>query len=468
MNESDRLKRFFAKHPHHHKTFFSRPDVSRRQFFEVLGTGMAGSYLLPGVARGEATAAGVTTQNKAQNVIFILLAGAISHSDTFDLKMVNGVTPTNFRPDTINGINWPTGLLPKMRDRLPDIAIVRSMQAHALVHSLAQHWTQIGRNPAAALGNIAPNIGSVVAIEKYQKDQLFPPFLALSSNACVGNGYLSAQYAPFKITAAATGLANTANPFDASGAQNGRFDQMYTGMQSLDAAVRASSPYGKSLDDYSQFYDAARRMMYDDRVKTAFSYTQADSTRYGTTAFGNSCLVAKQVLAANQGTRFVLITHGGWDMHQDIYGTANPNGNNLYTLGKALDDGYSALLADLKSSGLLDQTLVVMVGEFGRTVGQLSAQGGRDHWLQQSAVFAGAGIKGGRTIGSTTADGSTTANPGWSRNRPVNPEDVEATVYSALGIDWTTVRKDDPFGRGFEYVPYADQDLYGPINELWS
>jgi uncharacterized protein (DUF1501 family) len=178
--------------------------------------------------------------------------------------------------------------------------------------------------------------------------------------------------------------------------------------------------------------------------------------------------VAKQILAANQGTRFVLITNLNWDMHQDIYGQQNPKGNNLYTMGTPLDNGYSALLTDLQTSGLLSQTLVVMVGEFGRTVGPLSAAGGRDHWLQQSCVFAGAGVKGGVAIGSTTADGSATADPGWGRARTINPEDIEATVYSAMGIDWTTVRHDDPFGRGFEYVPFSDQNLYGPINELWG
>ena len=158
-------------------------------------------------------------------------------------------------------------------------------------------------------------------------------------------------------------------------------------------------------------------MMYNPTVQKAFQFTSADSQRYGSSGFGNACLVAKQVLAANQGTRFVLISFGSWDMHQDIYGQANPKGNNLYTMGKPLDDGYSALLSDLKASGQLDSTLVVMVGEFGRTVGPLSAAGGRDHWLQQSAVFAGAGIKGGKTIGATTADGAATADPGWSRNR---------------------------------------------------
>lgn len=152
MSEQDRLQRFFKRHPHHHQTFFSRPYITRRQFFQLAGAGVTGAYLLPHLARAqesEAATSGVTTQNTAKNVIFILLAGAISHTDTFDLKIVKGATPTDFAPTTVNGINWPMGLFPKMGALLPDLAIVRSMQAHALVHTLAQHWTQIGRNPAS-------------------------------------------------------------------------------------------------------------------------------------------------------------------------------------------------------------------------------------------------------------------------------------------------------------------------------
>src|SRR5262249_326130 len=133
------------------------------------GAGITGAFLAENLANAAGpveTNSGKTTLNTAKNVIFILLAGAPSHTDTFDLKVINGVTPSSFAPETVNGVLWPTGLLPNLGQRLGDFAIVRSMQAHALVHSLAQTWTQIGRNPAAALGNIAPNIGSVVAIEK--------------------------------------------------------------------------------------------------------------------------------------------------------------------------------------------------------------------------------------------------------------------------------------------------------------
>lgn len=167
-------------------------------------------------------------------------------------------------------------------------------------------------------------------------------------------------------------------------------------------------------------------------------------------------MLAKQIQAANQGTRFVQITSGSWDMHQDIYWLQNPKGNNLYTMGKPLDDGVGALLDDLKATGMLEDTLVVMVGEFGRTVGPVTAAGGRDHWVQQSIVFAGGGVKGGKVLHSTDARDSYTVDFGWSRLRYVHPEDVEATVYSAMGLDWTTVRCDDPFMRGFEYVPFSE------------
>ncbi len=474
MIGQDKFNRFINKYPHPHKTFSQRPHWSRRQFFEVAGAGVIASYLAGKPANAETVAQpAITTQNKAKNVIFVLMTGAPSHTDMFDLKVVNGVTPSDFNPTMVGGINWPMGLLPKLGAQLPNMAIVRSMHAWALVHTLAQHWTQIGRNPAAALGDIAPNIGSVVAIEKESErvaGQVFPTFLALNSPTGVGQGYFSASFAPFRVneatTATGSGIPNTTNPL---GQQ--RLDTLLNRLHQIDDNLRVGNvqaPPIQDFHDYDAFYSAAKGMTYNSAVTQAFSFSPADSMRYGGTSFGNSCLVAKQVLASDQGTRFIQISFGSWDMHQDIYGAANPTGNNLYTMGTPFDNGMGALLADLKASGQLDSTLVVMVGEFGRTVGAVTAAGGRDHWLQQSVIFAGAGVKGGRALGATDARGSDTTDFGWSRQRYVRPEDVEATIYSAMGIDWTTIRRDDPFGRGFEYVPFSEQNLYGPIDELWS
>ncbi|HLJ15696.1 MAG TPA: DUF1501 domain-containing protein [Bryobacteraceae bacterium] len=470
MSERDRYYKFSNKHPHPHLTFFSRPHFTRRRFFEILGSGVVGSYLVGKAKATQITTQNQTTKNTAQNCIFILLTGAISHTDSFDLKVVNGVTPSDFNPTTINGINWPAGLFPNMAQQLPHMAIVRSMQSHALVHTLAQTWSQIGRNPAAALGDIAPNIGSVVAIEKEserQPGQVFPTFLALNSPSGIGQGYFPATYAPFRLNepvpATQSGVPDTMNPLGQP-----RLDTLLSRLHQLDDPLRINSPYSTDMQDYDEFYTAAKNLTYNPVVNQAFSFSAADSARYGGNSFGNSCLVAKQVLAANQGTRFIQISFGSWDMHVDIYGKQNPKGNNMYTMGKPLDAGVATLLGDLQSSGLLDQTLVVMVGEFGRTVGPITPALGRDHWLQQSIVFAGGGVQGGRTLGQTDSRGADTVDFGWSRGRYVYPEDVEATIYSAMGIDWTTIRYDDPFGRGFEYVPFSEQDLYGPVNELWG
>jgi len=362
---------------------------------------------------------------------------------------------------------FPTGLLPKMATHLSDIAIVRSMRAWAAVHQLAQTWAQIGRNPASALGDIAPNVGSIAAIERdpdRSPTDVLPTFLALSSPNMSGQGYLSAKYAPFRVDSPA--MAGLANSTSAAIGGPGVFSDRFNLLHGLDDPLRINSPLGKSIQDMDVFYSSARAMIDNPIIARAFNFTQAEATRYGSTAFGNACLVAKQALAANGGTRYIQIALGGWDMHQNIYAAAPQPG--LYRLGKMFDDGLSALLDDLKSSGLLDETLVVAQGEFGRTVGPLTGQQGRDHFLQQFVIFAGAGVKGGKIIGATNDAGSAITDFGWSRNREVRPEDIEATIYSALGINWTTIRYDDPFGRGFEYVPFAKEDIYGPINELWS
>ena len=463
MDGQYQFDRQFAKYPHPTKSFYARPHLSRRHFFQLAGAGVTASFLanrLP-AAPVISTSGSVTTKNTAKNVVFILLAGAPSHTDTFDLKMIDGTTPASFAPATTGNILWPTGLMPKLGAQLSDIAIVRSMRAWALVHGLGQNWVQIGRNPAAVLGNISPNIGSVVAIEKdaeRRPSQVFPTFLALNSSSGAGPGYFNSQFAPFRVQPAVTGIANTVN---STGEQ--RFHDRYDLLHHLDDNLRVSAPNGKPMEDYDKFYQAAQGMMYNPVVNKAFQYTAQESQRYGNTGFGNALLVAKQVLSADQGTRFIQVTEGGWDMHQNIYAA-----NQLPAKTKLLDDGLGTFLSDLRASGQLANTMVVMLGEFGRTTGKVTAAGGRDHFLQQFAMFAGGGIKGGRALGSTDNIGSLTVDPGWSRQRDVKPEDIEATIYSAMGIDWTTIRHDDPLGRGFYYVPNSDQDIYGPINELWN
>ena len=212
--------------------------------------------------------------------------------------------------------------------------------------------------------------------------------------------------------------------------------------------------------------------MFNPAVSAAFEFTEEESLRYGNSEFGNAVLTARKIVEQDQGTRFIQIESTGWDHHGDIY--VDGGANNLYVRTREFDPAFAALIEDLEASGKLAETLVLACGEFGRTPGPLSNErNGRDHFQQMFYVLAGGGVQGGQVIGVTNdrggrGPGSFTLEPGWHRGRDVRPEDIEATIYSALGIDWTTVRHDDPLGRGFYYVPVADDDLYAPVDELFA
>jgi hypothetical protein len=453
------------------------PVIGRRDFFKIAGTGVAGFALTPWFsadAQGAQTYSAKLT-GKARNCIFILLTGAPSHCDTFDLK-VGAWTPADFNPTTYKGTLFPQGLMPKLAEKLDQMAIIRSLRAPALVHPLQQSWVQMARSPNSALGKIAPNIGSVVALEfepKRQAGQKLPVFVSLNTGQnIVGPGYFSGLYAPFDTQPAATGITSLVN---ADG--QAKFEQRYGVLQALDARLRTASPLGDEATTLGGFYERGKGMMYDAQVDAVFKFSTDEQTRYGNNAFGNSCVVARNLIAANQGTRYIQINFGSWDHHQDIYAkaaTANQTVPGIYQMTAGLDDGLAALMTDLASQPgvtggtLLDETLIVAMGEFGRTVGPLTNQDGRDHYFQQFAVMAGGGVQGGRIIGQTTADGGNIQDPGWSQGRAVAYEDIAATIYSALGIDYTTIRHDDPFGRGFEYVPFASEGAWYPVLELFT
>jgi hypothetical protein len=441
--------------------FWKRPPMGRRMFFRNLAAAVSGYFLMPGHAPQTIAKAGVTTIGTAKKVIFVLMAGAPSHTDTFDLK-VGAWTPASFNPTQYGDILWPQGLMPTLANNIGSIGLVRSANAWAAVHGLSQTWVQIGRNPTQSLSKIAPHIGSVVAIEKASTDpnKTLPPFISLNAGGnTVGCGYLPPKNAPFYISPNGGGLPSATHPDGQT-----RFQSRYTLHQNLDQYIIDNSPYGTATDEMAAFDADARLLMYNSQVNAIFTFTSDERVRYGSTSFGNACLAARNIVNQDLGTHFVQITMGGWDNHQNIYGS-----NVLPTLGKQFDSGLGNLIADLKAAGTLDSTLIIAMGEFGRTVGPLNQGSGRDHFLQQAYLFAGAKVSGGKTIGVTDSIGATTIDPGWSRGRTIKPEDVEATIYSALGIDWTTVRRDDPTGRGFDYVPLAaEEDLYGPINELWS
>jgi uncharacterized protein DUF1501 len=454
-------------------TPYTGPELSRRGFLQIGAGGLLASWFLKSPASAwAATSAQVAPRGTARNVIFIFLPGAPSQIDTWDLKE-GPWTPADFAPASFGSpLRFPAGLLPNISGHLSDIAIVRSVKASALVHGLGQTWLQISRNPTGATGSEAPNMGSIAALEldpQRGAQDVLPSFLSLNTQPnLAGAGYFPSTFSPFVVQPTATGLPSLMHPDGAS-----RFATRWNDLEQLDLTLRSGQPLGKDASDAVNFYDEAKVLMDTPEVNTLFSYSSADSARYGSSAFGNGCLVAKQLVAGGRGARFIMVSVGGWDMHSNIYNKAA--GTNLYTQTAQLDPALGSLLSDLKAvpgrtagKALFDETLVLIAGEFGRTVGNLNGQQGRDHFAINSALFAGGGVKGGQVIGATDSVGAAITDSGVSGRTELRAEDIACTVYSALGIDWTIERHDDPLGRGFEYVPYAKDGVYAPIDRLFS
>ncbi len=441
--------------------FWRRPELSRRLFFRHAAAAVGGYFLMPSTPMETVARAAVSTKNTAKYCILIMMVGGPSQIDTFDWKdgawMPPGMDPTDY-----NGIRWPRGRMPKLANQMDQLVSVRSVKSWALVHNLAKTWVQIGRNPALSSSRIAPHIGSVVSMEfaRQPGNRTLPTFVHMNTTNGPGPGYFPPEHSPFYVSPGGGGMANTTHRDGTA-----RFARRLEMLDSMNVELKRGKDLGPEVDEAFAFQEAARRLNYNPDVDRIFTFDAAERTRYGGTGFGNACIAARNMLRNNAGVKFIQINQGDWDHHENIYLTT-PSSH----LGKMteFDNGLGTLMEDLKSDGLLDQTLIVAMGEFGRIVGNINAGKGRDHHTQQSVLFAGGGVKGGRVIGSTDSTGATTRDPGWSRDRDIRAEDVEATIYSALGIDYTTVRKDDPIGRGFEYVPFSDRDLYGPINELWG
>jgi uncharacterized protein (DUF1501 family) len=298
------------------------------------------------------------------------------------------------------------------------------------------------------------------------KNGPLPPFLALNvDSAFQGAKFLGGFNEPLIAPVNATGLNTLQHPYYGTNSQQ-RFNEKYAFLRQLDGPLIAS-PYSDEMAAHATFYDSAKQLMYDPNVASVFQFTTDESGRYGDTAFGRACIVARNAVRAKLGIRFVNIVFDGWDTHVGMFDrTYSPN---MYTLCNDLDRSVGNLVNDLRASGDLASTLIVMLGEFGRTPGLLNAQGGRDHFKDaMSIAMLGGGIKGGRAIGTTSAQADAIIDPGWSQKRPIFMEDIASTIYSALGIDWTKSIANTPSGRLFEYVPQAAVGNFTSVNEVFG
>ena len=387
----------------------------------------------------------VKLRNTAKACIFVNLNGGASQMDTFDAK--DG--PWN--PADADILQHPSGLamsrrfFPKLSTLTNEMLVLRSCASWEAAHERGQFYMQTAHAQNPALAAEIPHIGAVVALEKGASG-LLPPFLSFNQSNLQGATFLGGPYMPMMPPATRTGVATLSHPFFGATSQQ-RFDERFALLEELDGPLR-QAPFNAEFAAYGGYYARARRMMYDAAVDAVFKFSVDEENRYGANSTGRSLLVARNAIRGKMGVSFVNVTQGGWDTHIGQFDRAQPQ--NIYQLTNDLDRGVGALVEDLRASGDLDSTLIVLMGEFGRTPNVLNSRGGRDHYRTvMSVAMIGGGVRGGRVIGKTDSISATIIEPGWSGDRAIYPDDIAATIYSALGIDWTKTIDDTPSGRKF-------------------
>jgi hypothetical protein len=405
------------------------------------------------------------TQNSARACIFINMNGGPSHLDTFDPK--DG--PWN--PADMDLMQHPGGLVmsrkffPKLSTMTDDLLALRSCASWEAAHERAQFYIQTAHSQNPALAAEIPHVGAVVAYEKGARG-LLPPFMAFNQSNLQGATFLGGNSMPMMPPATRTGIATLTHNFFGTASQQ-RFEDRFRLLQDLDAPLR-DAPYNDVMAAYASYYPKARNMMYNDAVDAVFKFSADDENRYGANSIGRSLLVARNAIRGKLGVAFVSVTQPGWDTHVSQFDRSLST--NMYQLTNDLDRSVGNLVDDLRASGDLSQTLIVMMGEFGRTPGVLNSRSGRDHYRPvMSVAMIGGGVRGGRVIGSSDATGSAITDTGWSEGRAIYPDDIAATIYSALGIDWTKSIDDTPSGRRFNYINNTgDGGLFKPVAEVFA
>jgi len=402
--------------------------LTRRDFLRVgaLGAGAVGLSLADLHAE---------SSKKDVNCILLFLVGGPSQLDTWDLK------PN--APDTIRGPFRPIGTevpgiqigehFPRMARRARHYAIVRSVHhEEAPIHETGQQMMQTGHLFRG--GQEYPHYGAVLSQQRGPSVEGVPPFVVLP--APIGNTGVSVSHGQ-----GAGGLGSRHEPFVLH-ADPARLPSARALLDAVDGAHRAfdAAPTPPSPKLGEGGVGAALSQLFTARAKKAFDLTSEKDDlrdRYGRNTFGQSCLLARRLV--EHGVRLATVNMFdtvfnaiSWDCHADGGGLATTLDDYRDTLCPMFDMAYSALLDDLAERGLLANTLVVAMGEFGRTP-LLNPRGGRDHWPGVwSILFAGAGVRGGQVVG---ASDSTASEP---CDRPVTPAEIAATIYHALGIDART------------------------------
>ena len=412
--------------------YLLKDELSRRHFI----TGMAKTCLGVSTIMGAKDLVAFETPSKiatARHVIFLYMAGGMTHVDTFDPKPENKdvmgeTTAISTSADGIQLGNW----LPNTAKQMHNAALIRSLTSNQGAHQQANYLLHTSYQRRGTIKH--PTLGSWVSRLSGKLNRTLPAHVRINGGSDVlGAGFLESKHGPLPL----------GNP--SSGIQNSKAAS-YLEKNMYDGRLATAQEFNKMfLAEYSQKQVRAYTDLYNDAVKLmsssdleAFDLTkETEATRelYGDNNFGQGCLLARRLI--DTGVRFVEVQLGGWDMHNDVFG-------GMATRGATLDQGLSALLADLERTGKLKETMVVVASEFGRTPEVKAGRVGRDHHPTAfSALVAGGGIKGGTVYGVSDERAHYVEEEGAS------VEDLNATIAHALGLKLEEIHY-SPSGRPFK------------------
>ncbi|MFM8470941.1 MAG: DUF1501 domain-containing protein [Limisphaerales bacterium] len=397
---------------------------ARRDFLRVGALAPLG-LALPSLLAAE-KAAGTDKKARAKSVVLVFLGGGLSHHDSFDLKPdasseIRGKyteIPTN-----VPGLHVGE-LLPKMAKTMDKLTLVRSGAHNNDHHETATNWVLSGRF-GSAFGDY-PAMGAVVA-ERAGFRSVMPPYVAVPRNPSFTwelgkSAFLGGRCESFKAgdpNAENFKVRDLSLPTDVKRENVERRKSLLATVDNLAKRVEGND----QLATYGEFQQRAAEMVLSREAQNAFDIEQESAKLrddYGRSTFGQSVLLARRLV--QHGVRFVTVNYGGWDHHAKIF-------QGLEKKLPEFDQGFSTFIHDMDAHGLLKDTLVVCMGEFGRTP-KINKDAGRDHWgPAASLLFAGAGVARGKVIGATDRTGA------FVTDTPVKPADVAWTIYDSLGLD---------------------------------
>ncbi len=403
------------------ENMLTRRDALKLAAAGGLGLSLSG-WMQPLAAHAQATGA------RPKKCILLWMDGAPSHHDTFDMKpdqvdAIRGI----YRPmqTSVPGLQI-TEMLPRVAPLMHHAAVLRGMATGEADHGRGRVYMHTGYRLGQG-GLRYPGMGSLVSNQRGLSDDGMPNFVVTGMHLNPANfayvsspGFLGPRHQPLIVADQSRGIENLASVADDLDDRLGVLAQMAQGFQRTNPNASAAGQ--------RTVYQRAVQLMRSEKAK-AFDLTREPASvrsGYGHCAFGQGCLLARRLIEA--GVPFVEVYHaptpGGWDVHtpqrvEEVRSLALPQ----------LDRGMSALLSDLDSRGMLQDTLVIWMGEFGRTP-RLNASGGRDHYGRAwTSVVFGGGVRGGQIVGRTDPTGSTVVD------RPITALDFMATICTILGID---------------------------------